>query len=153
MTSLVALDGSIGQLDIIFAGNGPRQILKTLSLHAVSIQSVKCILQVIILRKAYFVLLGVTLLLLRSQHRHPPLSAWIFFVILEAAFVVFSIFVHFRLEAVPPQAYYSCFIGTMPPLSPGLRAVITSCPACPVQRPTAACFIRSRLSTFRQSYH
>ena len=86
MTSLVALDGSIGQLDIIFAGNEPHQILKTLSLHAVSIQSVKSILQDKILRKEYLGLLGVKQLLLRSQHRHPPLSAWIFFVILEAAF-------------------------------------------------------------------
>lgn len=153
MTSLVAFDGPIGQLDIILTYNQPHQIVKSLTLQTVSIQVVKRTLQVIILRIADFVFPGSALLLLRSQHRHPPLSDWIFFVILEAAFVVFSIFVHFRLEAVPPQVYYSCFISTTPPLSPGLRTVITSHPAFPVQRPATACFIRSRLSTFRQSYH
>lgn len=103
---------------------------------------------------ADFTLLGFLRLLLRSQHRHPPLSVWIFFVILEAVFVVFSVFlIHSRLGAVPPQTYYFCFIGTMPLLSLGLSAVIPVYSGFPAQRPATACFIRSQLSTFRQSYH
>lgn len=99
--------------------------MKGLSFQAVGIQTVKGALQVVILRIADFTLFWFVCLLLQSQHRHPLLSVWIFFVILEAAFVVFSVFlIHFRLGAVPLQTYYFCFIGTMPLLSLGLSTVI-----------------------------
>lgn len=128
--------------------------MKGLAIQTVGIQTVKGTLQVVILRIADFTLFRFVCLLLRSQHRHPLLSVWIFFVILEAVFVVFSVFlIHFRLGAVPPQTYYFCFIGTMPLLSLGLSTVISVLPDFPVQRPVTACFIRSQLSTFRQSYH
>ena len=38
-------------------------------------------------------------------------------------------------------------------LSLGLSAVIPVLPGFPAQQPATACFIRSQLSTFRQSYH
>ena len=41
----------------------------------------------------------------------------------------------------------------MPLLSLGLSAVIPVLPGFPAQQPATACFIRSQLSTFRQSYH
>ena len=69
------------------------EVLKGLAVQAVSIQTVKDALQVVILRIADFALFWFALLLLRSQHRHPPLSVRIFFVILEAVFVMFSVFV------------------------------------------------------------
>lgn len=47
---------------------------------------------VIILRIADFSLFRFLFLLFRSQHRHPLPSVWIFFVILEAAFIVYSFF-------------------------------------------------------------
>lgn len=128
--------------------------MKGLAIQTVGIQTVKGTLQVVILRIADFTLFRFVCLLLRSQHRHPLLSVWIFFVILEAVFVVFSVFlIHFRLGAVPSQTYYFCFIGTMPLLSLGLSAVIPVLPGFPAQRPATACFIRSQLSTFQQSYH
>lgn len=128
--------------------------MKGLSFQAVGIQTVKGALQVVILRIADFTLFWFVCLLLQSQHRHPLLSVWIFFVILEAVFVVFSVFlIHSRLGAVPPQTYYFCFIGTMPLLSLGLSTVIPVLSGFPVQRPATACFIRSQLSAFRQSYH
>lgn len=128
--------------------------MKGLSFQAVGVQTVKGAFQVVILRIADFTLFWFVCLLLQSQHRHPLLSVWIFFVILEAVFVVFSVFlIHSRLGAVPPQTYYFCFIGTMPLLSLGLSTVIPVLSGFPVQRPATACFIRSQLSTFRQSYH
>ena len=45
------------------------------------------------------------------------------------------------------------FENTMPLLSLGLSTVIPVLSGFPVQRPATACFIRSQLSTFRQSYH
>gem|GEM_PF-5563268 len=53
----------------------------------------------------------------------------------------------------PSTACYHRFIGTMPLLSPELRTVISDKSDFPAQRLATACFIRSRLSTFRQSYH
>ena len=58
----------------------------------VCIQSIKSTYHVIILRIADFSLFRFLFLLFRSQHRHPLPSVWIFFVILEAAFIVYSFF-------------------------------------------------------------
>lgn len=150
----ISLDGPICQLDVFLTGNQAHEVLKHFSIQAICIQTVKGALQVIVLRIADFASLGFLRLLLRSQHRHPPLSVWIFFVILEAVFVVFSVFlIHFRLGAVPPRTCCFRFIGTMPLLSLGLSAVIPVYSGFPAQRPATACFIRSQLSTFRQSYH
>ena len=53
-------------------------------------QSVKSTYHIVILRIADFSLFRFLFLLFRSQHRHPLPSVWIFFVILEAAFIVYS---------------------------------------------------------------
>ena len=65
--------------------------MKGLAFQTVGIQTVKGALQVVILRVADFTLFRFVCLLLRSQHRHPLLSVWIFFVILEAVNVYFAI--------------------------------------------------------------
>ena len=91
--SFVALNCPICQFDVFLTCNQAHEVLKGLAVQAVSIQTVKDALQVVILRIADFALFWFVLLLLRSQHRHPPLSVRIFFVILEAVFVMFSVFV------------------------------------------------------------
>ena len=91
-TSLIALDCPVCQFDIFLTCDKVHEVLKGFAIQTVGIQTVKCALQVVILRIADFALFRFVLLLLRSQHRHPPLSVRIFFVILEAVFVVFSDF-------------------------------------------------------------
>lgn len=150
--SLIALDRSVSQPDIFFACNQLHQVLKYFALQAVCVQAVKGALQVVILRIADFTLFWFVCLLPRSQHRHPLLSGWIFFVILEAVFIMFSVSTYFRLGAFSPQPCYCCFTDTMPLLSLELRAVVSGLPEFPAQRPATVCFIRSQLSTFRQSY-
>ena len=61
---------------------------KEFSISAFGVQTVKNDFHIVILRVADFSFLPFSFLLLRSQHRHPLLSVWIFFVILEAVFVV-----------------------------------------------------------------
>ena len=74
IASLVALDCPISQFAVFLTCNQAHEALKGLAVQAVSIQTVKDALQAIILRIADFALFRFVLLLLRSQHRHPPLS-------------------------------------------------------------------------------
>jgi hypothetical protein len=90
MASGVAFDRSVGQLDVFFALDDFHEAIEHLSGFAFRVQPVKDSFHIVILGVPNLSLLAFPFLLLRSQHRHPLLSVWIFFVILEAAFIVCS---------------------------------------------------------------
>ena len=88
ITAGIHFDCPIGKLDVFFPLNDFHEVGKEFSISAFGVQTVKNDFHIVILRVADFSFLPFSFLLLRSQHRHPLLSVWIFFVILEAVFVV-----------------------------------------------------------------
>ena len=94
-------------------------------------------------------------LLLRSQHRHHPLSVQIFFVILEAVFVVFSLLLLNPTCGYPSTAYLFTVSQVLCHYSHWNKVwLLPSREGIPIhrvislQRP-----LRPQLSTFRYSYH
>lgn len=91
------------------------------------------------------------LLLFRSQHRHPLPSDWIFFVILEAALVVFSVDHTFPTWGYP-SAIFLWFRRYCAPTFTGIKDgyILTTFPSTFHWRTIASAF---QLSAFRQPYH
>lgn len=119
------------------------------------IQPVKSTFHVVILRVADFSLFTFPFLLPRSQHRHPLPSVWIFFVILEAVFVVFSFSLLNSTCGYPSTAYLFTASQVLCHYSHWNKEwLLPSREGIPIHHITGLqpppC---SQLSTFRYSYH
>lgn len=103
----------------------------------------------------FFSLFTFPFLLPRSQHRHPLPSVWIFFVILEAVFVVFSFSLLNSTCGYPSTAYLFTASQVLCHYSHWNKEwLLPSREGIPIHHITGLqpppC---SQLSTFRYSYH
>lgn len=122
-TSMVPFDSSVCQFNVFFTLNDCHEVIECFAIPAFRIQRIKDGFHAVVFRVSDFSLLLFSPL--RSQHRHPLLSGWIFLVLLEAVFVVSWCYFHWiRLVAFPPPLTFHGFTGTTPLLSLKQRMVI-----------------------------
>jgi hypothetical protein len=154
-TSRILLYRPVCQLNVFFALDDFHQMIEHLAFLAVRIQTVKGSFQSVILRVADFPLFWFPFLLLRSQHRHHPLSVQIFFVILEAVFVVFSLFLLNPTCGYPSTAYLFTVSQVLCHYSHWNKEwLLPSREGIPIHRVIGLQQpLRPQLSTFRHSYH
>lgn len=83
---MVPFDSSVCQFNVFFTLNDCHEVIECFAIPAFRIQRIKDGFHAVVFRVSDFSLLLFSPL--RSQHRHPLLSGWIFLVLLEAVFVV-----------------------------------------------------------------
>ena len=105
---MVPFDSSVCQFNVFLTLNDCHEVIECFAIPAFRIHSIKDGFHAVVFRVSDFSLLLFSPL--RSQHRHPLLSGWIFLVLLEAVFVVSWCYFHWiRLVAFPPPLTFSRF--------------------------------------------